>query len=472
MIPGYEKIDKLILEKNYAKATKLLISIVDNQLLSNQAAIEDFYSYLIILHEQRKALPYLKINKVPPKPINMSFDIGRRFYFYLQILNLYGGKKLIYPYLEGIELTRPLQFRFMGSMYHINNDFDQAKEFYRQGLELVIERDNFSYLHHPQMFNNFLAGCVYTKDFSKFWDSIEKFSKIKKLEKTTHKLLAEQYKALVLAMEGRMEDSRKIYKQIYSEDFVDKIPASFSYIQALTQGLYKLKDNEHDSLDYFKACGDKIYTHMVRNEISPTKYFSFFYFFKEFQNENVDILGDKKHYPLPKFKILNNEYGPESFETFGDPSAPYFINIKTEEFSLGEGLGIRLPSEVKSIYYLTLAGDTGLNAEELSSLIHDELDYSGLFLLGNRIKQITHRIKNKYKVPCAKVNGRIILDKSYRDQIKLLNTPKLTIKDNFNIKQLCEHYKFSKSKGLKIVQNLIDNGLVIKQEGSYKKVNG
>ena len=86
MIPNYEKVDKLILEKDYVKATRLLISIVDNQSLSNQTAIEHFFSYLIILHEQRKALPYLKINKVPPKPIDMNFDIGRRFYFYLQIL--------------------------------------------------------------------------------------------------------------------------------------------------------------------------------------------------------------------------------------------------------------------------------------------------------------------------------------------------------------------------------------------------
>ena len=128
-------------------------------------------------------------------------------------------------------------------------------------------------------------------------------------------------------------------------------------------------------------------------------------------------------------------------------------------------------SEVKSIYYLTLAGETGLNAEELSSLIHDDLDYSGLFLLNNRIKQITHRIKKKYNIPCAKLNGRITLEKSYRDKIKLLNTPKLTIKDNFSIKDLCEHYKFSKSKGLKVIQILVDNNLIAKQEGSFKKVN-
>ena len=99
MIPAFQKVEELIIEKTFDKATRLLISSVNNQLLSNNIAIEEFFSYLVILHEHRKALPYLKITKVPPRPLDLNFDIGRRFFYYLQILNLFGAKKLIYPYL-------------------------------------------------------------------------------------------------------------------------------------------------------------------------------------------------------------------------------------------------------------------------------------------------------------------------------------------------------------------------------------
>jgi hypothetical protein len=471
MIAGYEKIDNFINEKNFSKAQNLLISIIDNQILSNQSAIEDFFSYLTILHGQRKALPYLNINKVPPKPIDLNFDLGRRFFFYLQILNIYGGKKLIYPYLEGITLTRPLQFRFMGSMYHINNDFNRAKNFYQEGLDLVIKKDNFSYLHHPQMFNNFLAGCIYTLDFSRFWDSIDKFSKISQLDKTSYKLLCEQYKTLALAMEGNIKESKKKYESIYVHDFTEKIPATFSYIQALTKGIFKIQNNEPDTVDFIKSCGDEIYSHMIKNEIGPTKYFSFFYFFEAFYQKKFNFIVGNKYYPIQSFKILNQEFGSISFKELGDSSSPFFINIQTEEYSLGEGLSIRLPSEVKSIYYLVLAGDTGLNPEELSSLIHDELDYSGLFLINNRVKQITHRIKTKYKIPCSKKNGRIFLDKTLREKIRLLKTPILTIKDEFNMIELCEHYKFSKSKALKTIKVFLDQNLIIKDGSIFKKVN-
>ena len=464
MIPAFQKVEELIIEKNFDKAIRLLISSVNNQLLSNNIAIEEFFSYLVILHEHRKALPYLKINKVPPRPLDLNFDIGRRFFYYLQILNLFGAKKLIYPYLEDIVVSRPLEYRFMGSLHHVNNDFEISKKYYKKGYELVIDQDNFSRLHHPQLFNNYLAGCVYTKDFKHFWDSVEYFSNYSPLKKTTYPLLVEQYKCLVHALEGNTDKSQKLYSKIYTKDFTDKIPASFSYICALTNGLYKLTQEDPNATEYIKSCGEHIFSHMVKNEISPTKFLSFYYFFEAQLDLELNLLGNRKYYPLPSFKILNREFGSQHFDEFGDNNAPFFINVTTQEYSLGTGLSIRLPAEVKSIYYLTLAGDVGLNAEELSSLIHDDLDYSGLFLINNRIKQIIHRIKTKYNMQCNKINGRIILGEESRNKIKLLTTKKLTITNQFNLKQFCEHYNISRSKSLKIITSLSDEGFITKQD--------
>ena len=65
---------------------------------------------------------------------------------------------------------------------------------------------------------------------------------------------------------------------------------------------------------------------------------------------------------------------------------------------------------------------------------------------------------------CNKINGRIILGEESRGKIKLLTKRKLTIGNQFNLKQFCEHYNISRSKSLKVISYLRDEGFITKQD--------
>ena len=70
-----------------------------------------------------------------------------------------------------------------------------------------------------------------------------------------------------------------------------------------------------------------------------------------------------------------------------------FINYHTGEYSLNGKKGIGLSSELKATYWLVRAHEFGISFETLASLIYEDDDFAGLFLIKKRVKQVIHRLK-------------------------------------------------------------------------------
>ena len=120
-------------------AQKKLMAEIDPLKLSEPNYLENVFTiYLRLFDSQIKHfLKHLKISKVPPNPIDTKYDIGRRFFYALYLLNKSGGMRLVHPYLEKIRPNRILEYRFLGGMYFYNYDYENARIQYKKAFEML-----------------------------------------------------------------------------------------------------------------------------------------------------------------------------------------------------------------------------------------------------------------------------------------------------------------------------------------------
>ena len=168
-----EKIKSLIKQQQFEEAQILLKKIADTNLLSKPENIENLFSVLISANPVlRFFLKHLEIQKVPQTPIDTSFDTGRRFFYALYIINRFGGKRFVTPYIKDIKINRSMEYRFLGGIHYFNMDYEKARSAYQHALAL-INQDEFDEFKHLFIYGN-LAIC------SLYLDDIDSYNKLKK----------------------------------------------------------------------------------------------------------------------------------------------------------------------------------------------------------------------------------------------------------------------------------------------------
>ena len=177
-----------------------------------------------------------------------------------------------------------------------------------------------------------------------------------------------------------------------------------------------------------------------------------------------------KNYPIFPFKVLGETFNDSTFLEMGDSTKPNYINYETEEFSINGHKGIGLNNEIKAIYYLTRSENTGLTFETLASLIYDHADYSGLFMVKERIKQIIHRLRNHYKVEINSKFYRAYIRQEDIENIHIQKTGKMKIQNNFSMMDFEDFYQVSTSKAKKMLKVLLDKDILKKEIVGKKNI--
>ena len=123
-----EKIKQHIQKNEIKKAISSIKKMINSKTLSDPVNLEDIFSVLISTNPTlRLFLKYLKISKVPPTPINTRFDTGRRFFYALYIINRFGGKNFITPYIKEIQVNRPIELRYLAGIHYFNMDYKNGE---------------------------------------------------------------------------------------------------------------------------------------------------------------------------------------------------------------------------------------------------------------------------------------------------------------------------------------------------------
>ena len=220
-----EQILSAMREKKFSSARKLLAKYTDTVKLSNPSTLESIFILYLKLHDHptRHFLKHLRINKVPPIPIDTSFDIGRRFFYALYLLNKSGGMRLVRPYLESIIPNRLLDFRFLGGMYFYNYDFHKSLLKYQEAFTMLPEK--YIELEHQHIFGNIGACHLYLEDYKSF-DEIKAIS----LEKTNNHLsiqrVYKKYDLLKCYQQKEMQKAKEIAFEIQQmkNDYQENTP--------------------------------------------------------------------------------------------------------------------------------------------------------------------------------------------------------------------------------------------------------
>ncbi len=466
-----ESIKSLLEQGRVDTAEKSLKKIIDPSKLSDPAYIESIFTmYLYMGNMSRLFLKHLKVSKVPPRPIDTAFDVGRRFFYALYILNKSGGMRIVEPYLREIVVHRQLENRYLGGIFFFNFDYNQAVNYYQKAFEML--NTPFSEIEHLLILGNLGAAYLYLKDYENYEKTKNIALKVSKNDKSVMRVYS-KYDILRNLQLGNTEAAMASFRHI--DDFYYRykreIPKAelimFKIIEAFCQ---KDKNKCQEYLLDFKEIST---ANIIKGTISPERYFASSFYYTQISQMDSSVWKDilefhSTTYPIPNFRILGEQLNDSHFKCMGKQTAKNYINFKTQEYVIGNKKGIGLNNEIKAIYYLVRAQHYGLTFETLASLIYDYEDYSGLFMIKERVKQIIHRLKNHYQISVHSKNFRAYLENNFIDQIYITKNDQMRIDNNFTLQQFMEFYLVSQSKA-KIQLTRLFNELIISKELVGKK---
>ena len=459
-----EEIHQIIKAGKLEEAHKKLETIIDPDLLSVPENLEALFCTLIHVNPIiRHFLKYLKVKKVPNIPLNTNNDHGRRFFYALYILNKFGGKRLVSPYLENIITHRPIEMRFLGGIYFFNLDFFNAQKCYTLASENI--QGQFNEFEHAHIWGNLAASYLYTNNF----ESYEKTKKKALMASNDHisiKRIFSKYDLLKFIQQSNMEKSKEMDRICIENSYYTPYTGSpeKTYFTAYRDAALASPEEFRKSLINLKGHYlDQIH----KGNFTPERLFSNFAYLSEItvhpKNIWEDIIEFKNtNYPFFNFSILNKNFSPKEFISLGNPSSKNYINYETEEYYINGHKGIGLNNELRAIYWIIRSHEYGVNFETLASFIYTEDDFAGLFLIKERIKQIVHRIINHYKVPVQSKFYRAYINNDFLENIYITKKDRLKIENNFTINQFMEFYDISNSKAKKILNHLMTKNLLSK----------
>ena len=219
---------------------KHISSKINAESISDPRLLELAMGCLIYKDNIKQLIKFLKVDKVPPQPIDTSFDTGRRFFYLLKIINKRSGYQLIEPYLHGITCKREQEFRFLGGMYFGGVNLEKAKDAFESAIDLA---DPFSYnrFSHKHLFHNYLLCLSYLNESQKF-----------------HQFIKEN--ASVLERFESMDHVRRLeLMEMIKSDDVKKTPAAFK--EHFGFNIEETKDSSTGvlnlQLSYFSKIGDE-----------------------------------------------------------------------------------------------------------------------------------------------------------------------------------------------------------------------
>ena len=385
----FNKVKELIAQKNFKAAEALLKSIIDPKQLSSASYLETvFTAYTMMSDLARNFSKYLKIDKVPPAPLDTSYDIGRRFFYFLYILNHSGGMRIVRPYIKDIKLNRPIEYQYLGGIYFYNHQYKEARELYQKAAkELTGEFDG---IKHAPILTNVGACSLYMEDY----DTLEEVKQTALERSSNHPRVIKsfsKYEILKYAQLGNPKSANELLEKYRADGSIGE-PTHWT-----DQGFYLFMDvaTGENTSDEFSIKLQRLLSiwmeDVQKGHKTPEQYLSMCVYLSKLTVHKRDLLDDlflseRTTYPFLDFGCLGEFISPKKFTSMGNRESENFINYHTGEYSLNGKKGIGLSSELKATYWLVRSHEFGISFETLASLIYEEDDFAGLFLIKKRVK--------------------------------------------------------------------------------------
>lgn len=466
------QIKKLIYDQKFEEAKVLLKKVAANKSLSDPATLEDIFSVLISGNSVlRYFLKFLKISKVPQIPIDTKYDTGRRFFYSLYIINRFGGKRIVSPYIENLKVSRTLEYRFLGGIHYFNMDYDKAKLAYAKAVDLLP--DSFDEFRHLFIYGNMAVCYIYLDQFDEY-EAFKKKVLLQTNKNTSIERIFAKYDVFKLTHQKKYEEAIEQFNYCKSKNFYETTINSNekiyieTYISAIRDDLESFRENLKNLITNFKD-------NIKNGNFTPERLIGIITYIETFtihpKNLWKDIIDiDQTTYPYTPIKIRDQNKSSENCNSFGNPDSSNYINLETEEYEINGHKGVGLNTELRSIYWIVRAHEFGISFETLASLIYDDTDFAGLFLIRERIKQIINRLNSRYKMNLVISIFRVYIEKEDLEKIHIKSNGKLKIKNNFSIYEFMEFYQISQSKAQKVLNSFIERKKLSKRIEGKKNI--
>ena len=450
MVIDKEKIINFIENKDFNKAEKLIKSSLNKKNISSAKNIEFYFSSLMAIWKQHDLLKHLNLDKVPPRPINTSFDIGRRFFYTLHLINQRGGHRIVSKYLDEIVVSRTLEYRFLGGMFFDLLNFEKSAESYKKAYELIVPGKYIS-IYHDTIINNLLYALFYSgaeDEFNHFKSKVCNLygNKFTLAISSIESLLAVKNKDIPL-LEKNLK-SKKI-----SENHSEVLLACASY----------LKNDKKGFEEYLQNYERKKKNLVYKSIENPRRYFSGLFYIKCLLNASTDDFKNIinfRNFPFPINAKKMGEYLVDDeyqFSSLGIKEADNYINLYTEEYLIHGERGLGLSSELKALACVVRAGSLGISFEYLAGEIYDDIGYSEMFLIRARIKQVIHRIKNRYNIKIVLKKYIAYIDEGIITNFRIDYDKNLTMEGNLSAANISKYYSITEMTAHKYMEKLKNN---------------
>ena len=442
-----QKIISFIEQKEFDKANRMIKSCLSKDILSKPQIIETFFSFLHSYRQRQDILKYLDLNRVPPRPVDTSYDVGRRFFYALVIATQRGGHKVVGTYLNEIIVHRIMEYRFLGGIYFALLDFKSSYDCFNECVKRLKKEEYESVLHFNAI-SNVLFSAYYAGMMDEYFEA-------KNYIQHTY---GNSFDVSIAVIDGMLAVENRDVKELSNIISNHKIPPlNRTLLESSLGYLNGNMDQFNKSLNEYM----NIKLEAIKLGLqSPRRLFFSMLFFKNLIGCGEKELSDfftfnNFSYPISDDRLGNMIMEPaHKFKELGDANAENYINLNTEEFRINGIVGMTLSTEVKAIAMIVRAGGFGISFEYLAGEIYEELGYSDLFHLRERVKQVIHRIKSKYnvKVKVQKFVAFIEGNDSKNFRIDLKPSLSLLSDVSVDLNSLCRAYGISESKARKYLK--------------------
>lgn len=471
-----KKIEQLTIQGKVDDARDLLKKINYSEFANNTNVFETFFLSLIKSDYLLRAfLKHLKINRVPPLPINTKMDLGKRFFYTLYILNRLGGERFVKPYIEQVHTNTAMEYCFLGGIYFFNFNYKKAKEAYLKSKEiLLLERNKQNQL---QVYGNLAASCIYSEDYNQYEQIKEEAFAISKNDSAVVAKF-HMYELLKFIQLQKIEKARKVYNDCIKNNAFQGTLNTHQYtLDVMMTSVFGNKDEFIKSFNLFSKSFQEI---IKSGNTTPERFLGACAYISTITIHEETIWDDinplkNSIYPFHIDSMRGKSFACKDFSSIGSKLSKSYLNMTTEEYSINGISGVGLSTELKALYWIARSHEFGISFETLATFIYDDVDFAGIFMIKNRVKQIGLRLKKIYGINLKMSISRIYIKEEELNKIYISQDGDLKIHDLFSIYDFMTFYNISKSKAQNRIAHLTKirkiEKLKIGKINKYKKIS-
>jgi hypothetical protein len=430
---------QLIVDRKFGHAFELFKKIKGKLNKDNSGEFDKIFRFYFDVKKRGYLAKILDLKKIPPPPIDTSYSLGKRAFYYAILLNRRGAYSTCLRLLKNVRVHTMTEMRFLGGVNYFNGNYRQAIKCYQKSISIGKNID----LKTQELLIGNQLMCYLNLNSASAYNKLLGQARLLYENKNNQSLLA--YELLGYLLRGNTVKAQTYWNKLEKFEFENRYSATFWY------GVFAARNHDKNQYQSLK----KIFTDYISSLDHDSSYFTFdshIQYLAEGYKNNLELSKIEKnllfYYPgVPHNEIQKIRKNAKSIFLNIKDNARITISYLTNEYNIDGLWYYKINKELDVLTKLRFAENMGITQERLISVVWENEPYS-ILALKDRLKKIIQRLRRKYAIEISVNNGVLKLENLKDVNILTKKSKPIYFEyfDELDIKKIMSFYNCSLSK--------------------------